>query len=260
MHTNAPVREVIDLTDPSRNVVFNMTVDEARQRVASGDPTAVRGIDGQFALVGRDGNRVRLARSLAVPMRYFMAKRGDGPVLVVAHRIDTIAQWLESAGLADQFYPTYTRMAPAHYLTEIFLVGCPDPNPTFSRFFAPERDTQSTDLQEIGRAYVGATADDSPDGDITSSIVTVNPVNPAVVGQYTVTYDVSDSSDNPAVQVTRTVNVEDNTPPVIALAGANPVTLELLDGYVDRRSSPCWARTRRALKQGRPMSTPGRLR
>ena len=74
----------------------------------------------------------------------------------------------------------------------------------------------------------GATASDNIDGDITGSIVTVNLVNtnfvmfnPALPGQivatYTVTYDVSDLSGNPADQVTRTVNVIDTTKPVITL-------------------------------------------
>ena len=53
----------------------------------------------------------------------------------------------------------------------------------------------------------GATASDNIDGNITSSIVTVNPVNTAVVGTYTVTYNVSDAAGNAATQVTRTVYV-----------------------------------------------------
>jgi len=62
---------------------------------------------------------------------------------------------------------------------------------------------------EVGSVYVdaGATALDNYDGVITGSIVTVNPVNTAVVGIYTVTYNVTDAALNPAVQVTRTVNV-----------------------------------------------------
>ena len=49
---------------------------------------------------------------------------------------------------------------------------------------------------EVGSPYVdaGATAWDALDGDLTASIVTVNPVNTAVVGTYVVTYDVTDSS------------------------------------------------------------------
>ncbi len=61
----------------------------------------------------------------------------------------------------------------------------------------------------LGDVYVdaGATAEDDVDGDITADIITVNPVNTAVVGTYIVTYNVEDTAGNPAVEVTRTVNV-----------------------------------------------------
>ncbi len=61
----------------------------------------------------------------------------------------------------------------------------------------------------LGSTYVdaGATALDNVDGNLTSSIVTSNPVNTSVLGTYTVTYNVKDSSGNAATQVTRTVNV-----------------------------------------------------
>lgn len=70
---------------------------------------------------------------------------------------------------------------------------------------------------EAGSSYTdaGATALDDVDGDITSSIVTVNPVNTAVIATYTVTYNVKDSSNNNADQKTRTVNVVDTTAPTI---------------------------------------------
>ena len=60
-----------------------------------------------------------------------------------------------------------------------------------------------------GNAYTdaGATAIDNIDGDLTASIVVSNTVNTAVVGSYTVTYNVQDFAGNAAVQVTRTVNV-----------------------------------------------------
>ena len=63
---------------------------------------------------------------------------------------------------------------------------------------------------EVGSTYTdaGATALDNYDGDITSSIVTVNNVDTSVVGTYTITYDVSDANDNAAAEVIRTVNVE----------------------------------------------------
>lgn len=152
--------EVFDLLDPNVNRIQNMTVDEARKRVMSADPDAVREIQGSFALVGREGKTVRLARSLDRPMRYFMAKREAGPALIVAERIDTIAQWLKEHGMEQQFHPSYTRMAPAHYVVEIHLVGCPDPAPTYTRFFTPKQNTLPPDVDEIGRQYIGALCDE----------------------------------------------------------------------------------------------------
>jgi len=81
----------------------------------------------------------------------------------------------------------------------------------------------------------GATALDDIDGDITGSIVTVNPVDTSTVGTYTVTYNVSDAALNPATEVTRTVNVvvTDITPPVITLFGSNSITIYRGDTYTD---------------------------
>ncbi|GIX05220.1 MAG: asparagine synthase [Planctomycetaceae bacterium] len=152
------LQRVVDLTDPSINMILNMTVEEARERVAAGDPLRIREIDGQFGLVGQQGKIVRLARSLGQPLRYFIAKQHDGPLLIVADRIDTIARYLREQGLHDQFHPSYTRMVPAHYVTEIALVGCPDPAPNYRRFFEPMRNRWEADVVQIGRRYVEALA------------------------------------------------------------------------------------------------------
>lgn len=152
------VSRVVDLLDPALNHLHAMTTDEARTRVLSGNADVVRGIDGSFAIVAVDGITVRMARSLDRPMRYFLAKRHEGPALYVADRIDTLHRALIADGLADQFHPSYTRMVPAHYVIEIALVGCPDPDPIYTRFFTPATNTQPADLDEIGRRYIGATA------------------------------------------------------------------------------------------------------
>ena len=93
----------------------------------------------------------------------------------------------------------------------------------------------SPESVEAGIAYAdaGATASDDLDGDITASVITVNTVDTSVPGSYVVTYDVTDSSGNPALQVTRTVNVVDTTPPVINLLGLNPATAEAGAAYSD---------------------------
>ncbi len=89
---------------------------------------------------------------------------------------------------------------------------------------------------EAPSAYVepGATASDSLDGNITASIVIdATAVNASVPGSYLVTYDVSDAAGNPAVQLTRTVIVQDTTIPVITLAGADPLPHEAATPFVD---------------------------
>jgi asparagine synthase (glutamine-hydrolysing) len=154
------VERVVDLLDPAANHILNMTADEARARLLHGPPEAVREIDGSFALVAREGKRVRLARSMDRPLRYFLAKRAEGPALIVADRIDAIYAWLKSEGFEGQFHPSYTRMVPAHYVIELQLIGCPDPDPTYTRFFTPQRNKLSTNLDEIGAAYIGALADE----------------------------------------------------------------------------------------------------
>jgi asparagine synthase (glutamine-hydrolysing) len=160
MPTVTTVERLVDLIDPNANVLLNMTNEEAAAAVASGDPARVRAIDGQFAIIQKQGHVVRLARSIGRPMRYFLAKQVAGPCLIVAERMEEIKKQLERDGLGDQFHPSYTRMVPAHYVVEILLVGCPDPNPTYTRYFTPERNSLSPDLDEIGQAYIGALADE----------------------------------------------------------------------------------------------------
>ncbi|HEY4231486.1 MAG TPA: asparagine synthase-related protein, partial [Thermoanaerobaculia bacterium] len=158
---HASVHRVVDLTDPESTRLREISLQEARRRVGSGDRDAILAIPGSFALFTRDGDgsTVRMARSLDRPMRYFLAKRAEGPMLVVADRIDAIRTFLESEGLGAQFHPSYTRMVPAHHIVEIRLLGCPDPDATYVRFLEPAA-SDSTDLDEIGRRYVGALSDE----------------------------------------------------------------------------------------------------
>src|SRR6478672_8578206 len=154
------IERVVELLDPSVNDILNMSVEDARARVSAGDPEGVRGIEGSFALVARDGIVVRLARSMDRPMRYFLAKRQEGPALFVADRIDALHRALEAEGLAGQFHPSYTRMVPAHHVVELRLVGCPDPDPTYTRFFTPTRNALPASLDVIGERYVAALANE----------------------------------------------------------------------------------------------------
>jgi len=150
------IAEVINLIPDSSQHLWSGDLVSARQALLGADPARVLSIDGSFALVAQEGERVVLARSLERPLRYFLAKAVDGPVLIVAERIDAIAAELERRGWEDQFHPSYTRMAPAHHVTTLRLIGCPDPNPVYARFFDPPRATLPPDLDVIGRYYVDA--------------------------------------------------------------------------------------------------------
>ncbi len=147
--------QVTDLTNPEKNVIYNMTHEEAVNILKSGDVEAIRKIDGQYSLISIDGKTIRMARSIGRPIRYFIAKRPHGPELIVAERIDMIFNYLKKEGMDDQFHPSYTRMIPAHYITKIELLGCPDPNPTYERFFKPERNKLSKEPAKLGKLYMG---------------------------------------------------------------------------------------------------------
>jgi hypothetical protein len=88
----------------------------------------------------------------------------------------------------------------------------------------------------VGDIYgeLGATADDAEDGDISANVVIGGDVvDTDTAGTYVVTYDVTDSGGTPAAQVSRTVNVATNNPPVITLSGNASITLTVGDAFAD---------------------------
>jgi dienelactone hydrolase len=89
----------------------------------------------------------------------------------------------------------------------------------------------------VGGNYTeaGATATDAVDGDLDSSVaIAGDSVDTNTAGTYNVTYNVSDSSGNPAIQVTRNVLiVDDNIPPVITLFGQSTVSISQWENYYD---------------------------
>ena len=124
---------------------------EAIQRC---EASTLAATDGHFAATARDGKTVRLARTVGVPLRYFVAKMYHGPFLVVATRMDEIFLWCREQRIAWQFDPAYTRMVPAHYIVELDQVGCPDPAPRYQRFFTPAVAQGAADLDEAGARYI----------------------------------------------------------------------------------------------------------
>ncbi len=81
--------------------------------------------------------------------------------------------------------------------------------------------------QGAGYTELNATTNDG-------SPVTINSANfTDLVGTYHIYYDSTDTAGNNAIQVNRTVNVVDTTPPVITLNGENPQTIERGAGYTE---------------------------
>src|SRR6266550_6396763 len=156
MSQSLPISRVINLISKESQRLWAVDESEGRRRLLASDIDGVLQLDGSFALVAQDGERVVLARSLDRPMRYVLAKAVDGPALIVAERIDEIAAELARRGWAEQFHPSYSRMVPAHHVTTLRIVGCPDPNPAHQRFFDPPRGTLPQDLDRIGRHYIEA--------------------------------------------------------------------------------------------------------
>ena len=152
------ISRIENLMDPDGNILLNTTIEDAEKRVLSGKADQVAQIDGQFAICVAQGKTVRMARSIGRPMRYFLAKKVDGPCLIVAEQIQDIRKKLTELGLDDQFHPSYTRMVPAHFVVELELIGCPDPNPLYTRFFNPVRNRWTKDLDAIGANYIGQLA------------------------------------------------------------------------------------------------------
>ncbi len=65
----------------------------------------------------------------------------------------------------------------------------------------------------------GFTATDNVDGDVTARVVVTGAVNTGALGEYALTYSVSDSAGNAATPVVRAVIVADRTPPLLTLIG-----------------------------------------
>ena len=154
------VDRLIDLAGARTVALSGASEDDVIAAVGRCDGAALRATDGHFAVTARDGKTVRLARTIGLPLRYFVAKMYHGPFLVVAERMDQIFAWCGEQRIAWQFDPAYTRMVPAHHIVELDQVGCPDPSPRYHRFFDPPVGLGSSDVREAGAAYI-ATAYES---------------------------------------------------------------------------------------------------
>ena len=149
------IARILNLVADADQQILNLSVDEARALLLSENPEDVLRIEGSFALLARDGQRVR-AGAQPRPAAALLPRQGRRTARcwsspTASTRSATL--W-RARGTATSSTPSYTRMVPAHHVTEIQLVGCPDPNPVYRRFFDPPREVLPPDLDVIGEAYV----------------------------------------------------------------------------------------------------------
>ena len=150
------IERLVDLSGINSSALTGLDHGGIEAAIRTNDATALSTTGGHFAGTARDGQSVLMARTVAIPLRYFVAKMFHGPFLVVAERVETLYDWCVSQKIGWQFDPLYTRMVPAHYITSIEQIGCPDPAPQYNRFWNPVVGQGSADISEAGASYVSA--------------------------------------------------------------------------------------------------------
>ena len=117
------VNRLVDLVGPRASGLTGANLDAVTTAVDRVDLASLAATDGHFATTiptdTEQGHTVRMARTLGLPLRYFVAKMFHGPFLLVSDRIDTLYEWCRNEKIGWQFDPLYTRMVPAHYVVEI---------------------------------------------------------------------------------------------------------------------------------------------
>ena len=152
-HMDRPIARILDLVDPGEPEAV-----ERRPR-RSARPPARRRSRGRAR--GRQA-RSRSWRGRASACAWRGASTGRCATSSPRTRAARPSWWpsastrsqraLAAEGWSSQFHPTYTRMVPAHHVTTLRLIGCPDPNPVHRRFFDPPRGVLPPDLDRHRRA------------------------------------------------------------------------------------------------------------
>ncbi len=150
------VDRIVDLVGPRMAGLGGADTNALTDAVQRCDVAALAATDGHFAVMAREDRTVRLARTIGIPLRYFVAKMYHGPFLVVADRMDRLFAWCQEQRIGWQFDPAYTRMVPAHHVVELDQIGCPDPAPRYHRFFKPAVARGPADVEVAGAAYIAA--------------------------------------------------------------------------------------------------------
>ena len=140
MSQHLPISRVINLIPDESQRLWTVGESEARRRLLAGESDAVLELDGSFALVAQDGERVVLARSLDRPMRYFLAKasRRAGADRRRADRRDRSGARDAADGQRSSTRATRA-WCPRTTSRRCGWSAAPIPNPVHRRFFDPPR-------------------------------------------------------------------------------------------------------------------------
>ena len=87
------VERLVDIVGSRASALSGASFEQIECAVQQADITTLRASDGHFAATARDEQTVRLARTIGLPLRYFVAKMFHGPFLVVSDRIDRLYAW-----------------------------------------------------------------------------------------------------------------------------------------------------------------------
>jgi hypothetical protein len=88
-------------------------------------------------------------------------------------------------------------------------------------------------ILEVHTAYVEPGYSISDNYYTNLTVTTGSDLNKDVVGTYTITYDTTDGSSNPAIQKTRTIEVVDTTAPLVTLVGSGELSIEVQGSFTD---------------------------
>ena len=201
----------------------------------SGTPIQVQigesGIDQKPVITLTGGDVTLLINETYVEPGFIAADVEDGDisldVIALPNTIDTSVEGpVEGTSIAYNVVDSSGNNADTVFRT-VYVLGPDEVVPAITLLGVAQVDV------EQGTTYTeaGATASDNRDGDITDQIIITTNLDTNTAQQYTVNYDVADAAGNNATTVTRLVNVQDTTIPVITLDGANPLTLERGDTY-----------------------------
>ena len=216
--------------------------------VSSVDTTTVGVYYVTYTVSDNEGNNTQATRTVVVGSPPVISLQGANPLQLEAGstyvELGANAFDIPDGDVSDQISisESINTSVLGSYSVQYSIIDS-DGNSTVLFRAVQVSDTTSPSIELIGNEQMtvevngsfadpGATATDTFEGDLTDQISDSGTVDTTSLGNYTITYQVSDSSGNTAI-VSREVSVSDTTAPVISLTGSSPVTIEVGTTYAD---------------------------